>query len=122
MDLIHVPTTAHGVAKLATPGELEKEQLNCIITTDAGDILTADSGDVLLGDVLGTGFTNPNLHRRVDDEAIFEPDVDYPFSPRDPNGNPYKQSVVFGVWDRINSYRTTTTYEHDEESTTCEIP
>ena len=47
---------------------------------------------------------------------------DYLFVHYDENGHPYPQTVVLGVWDGVHSYRTTTTYTHDEESTTCEIP
>ena len=56
------------------------------------------------------GFTHPNLHRRVD--------VQQPTDPREVA--PRKYTV--GVYDKINSYRTTEISYHDEESTTCEIP
>lgn len=46
----------------------------------------------------------------------------YPLMPFDKDGIPYDQDIVLGVWDGLHSYRTTTTYTHDEESTTCEIP
>lgn len=55
------------------------------------------------------GYTNPNLHRRVDPQQPTDPDKVKPDS---------YQLGIYGT----NSYRTTTTYYHDEESTTCEIP
>ena len=67
-------------------------------------------------------YTNPDLHRRVDMDAEIPQGSDYSFVQYDEDGNPYKQDIVIGVWDGIHSYRTTTTYTHDEESTTCEIP
>ena len=68
------------------------------------------------------GYTNPNLHRRIDQDPVIEPGSDYPFVPYDKDGNPYKQHVTIGVWDGVKSYRTTETFTHDEDSTTCEIP
>lgn len=56
------------------------------------------------------GYTNLNLHRRID-----------PQQPEDPR-EALPRSYSMGVYDGINSYRTTTIYYHDEESTTCEIP
>lgn len=54
------------------------------------------------------GFTNPNLHRRIETD-LEKPDgvLDMEISLR-----------VQGV----ESYRTTSYTVHDEESTTCEIP
>lgn len=57
------------------------------------------------------GFTHPNLHRRVD--------------PADPPENEKEvapRKYTLGVYDKLNSYRTTEIFYHDEESTTCEIP
>jgi hypothetical protein len=48
-----------------------------------------------------TGFTNPNLHQRID-----------------PQGD---ASYGTGIYN-LNLYRTKTLSTHDEESTTCEIP
>ena len=56
------------------------------------------------------GFTNPNLHRRVD-----------PQTPSDPRETA-PRSYTIGVYDGIHSFRTTEVFYHDEESTTCEIP
>ena len=48
------------------------------------------------------GYTNPNLHRRVDEDSQMISKV--------------------GVYDGIHSFRTVDLNLHDEESTTCEIP
>ena len=75
-----------------------------------------------------TGFTNPNLHRRIDAGA--------PPRPTDPNYDPTKpdsvdrsylnqelkpRSYEFTVGG-VHSYRTTTKYVHSEESIDSEIP
>ena len=79
---IHViPPMAQGPAHLATPEELQK------------DIV---------------GYTNPNLHRRIDPQPREEPEV----SPRE-----YLLSV-----GGVDSYRMTKITTHDENSTTSEIP
>ena len=57
------------------------------------------------------GFTHPNLHRRID--AQDPPEGSKEVQPR---------KYTLGVYDGINSYRTTQIFYHDEESTTCEIP
>ena len=120
--MIHIPTTARGVARPATPEEIERERLLYYLATDAGDYLLTDTGDFIVPNVPEFGYTNPNLHRRIDNEIIVEPGSDYPFVKYDAEGNAYPQTVKLGVWDGRCSYRTTTTYTHDEESTTCEIP
>lgn len=56
------------------------------------------------------GFTHPNLHRRIDPQP--------PTDPREVR----ERSYTIGVYDKLNSYRTTEISYHDEESTTCEIP
>lgn len=117
-----IATTARGVAKLATPEEIEKEIVEYDLASDLDFILETDSGDIFGMNVRGMGYTHPNLHRRIDDNPVYDPTKDYSFAYKDKDGNYYKQSVVIGVWDGLNSYRTTTTYTHDEESTTCEIP
>ena len=117
-----VATTARGVAKLATPEEIAKEVSKYFLAADTGLTLTSDSGLILAVNLPDFGYTNPNLHRRIDNDPAIEPGSDYPFVHYDENGNPYKQNVVLGVWDGIHSYRTTETFTHDEESTTCEIP
>lgn len=55
------------------------------------------------------GFTQPNLHRRVDPQ---EPHDGKETSPRE---------YELGVYG-LNSYRTTKINYHDEESETSEIP
>lgn len=70
------------------------------------------STDDLARDELG--FTNPNLHRRVD--------------PKDPPiaDNPLNQEVAPRGYQlqiqNVHSYRTTTINVHDEESIDSEIP
>ena len=74
------------------------------------------------------GFTNPNLHRRVDPQA--------PPDPTDPNYDPTDPTSVDRAYlnkeiaprdydltlQGVNSYRTTTYNVHNEESVTVEIP
>lgn len=55
------------------------------------------------------GYTHPNLHRRIDTDNIQE-------------GELVPRSYVIGVFDTTNSIRMTQLGDHDEESTTCEIP
>lgn len=120
--MIQVPATAHGVARPATPEETEREQLAHFLATDSEAYLMTDSEYFLVPNVPNYGYTNPNLHRRIDDETTAPIGSNYPFVVYDDQGVPYPQSVKIGVWDGLHSYRTTTTYTHDEESTTCEIP
>lgn len=56
-----------------------------------------------------TSFTNPDLHRRIDNEVVL------PIPHTAPNT--YTLSI-----QGVNSYRTTEQHFHDEESTTSEIP
>ena len=60
------------------------------------------------------GFTNPNLHRRIDPQ---EPEQDE---------NPLNQEVAPRDYKLeihgVHSYRTTTYNVHDEDSITTEIP
>lgn len=121
--MIHVPTTAHGAARPATDAEIERERIQYYLASDSEEYLLTDvTLDFLVPNVPDWGYTNPNLHRRIDNEAIAPPGSDYTFVVYDSQGNAYPQSVKLGIWDRLHSYRTTTTYTHDEESTTCEIP
>lgn len=121
--MIKVPRTARGVARPATPEEIAREESRYYLASDTGFILVTDNEEIpLIPNVGDFGYTNPNLHRRIDNDPIIPPGSDYPFVHYDAEGNPYKQSVVIGVWDGRHSYRTTTTHTHDEESTTCEIP
>ena len=120
--MIHVPMTAHGVARLATDEEIAREQIQYYLADDSCNYLVTDTGEMLVPNVPNFGYTNPDLHRRIYDEITAPPGSDYPFVVYDAEGNPYPQSVKIGVWDGRHSYRTTTTYTHDEESTTCEIP
>ena len=81
---MEIPKTAHGVAVPATEEELAKD---------------------------AHGFTNPNLHRRIDPHAHAQGSEEV--APRD---------YLIGVYDGLHSYRTETIHYHDEESTTSEIP
>lgn len=120
--IVEISRTAQGIAKPATPEELAKDQTRFLLAADSGSLLVTDSGIRLITNTPEYGYTNPNLHRRIETDPDIPAGSNYPFVVYDKNGVPFKQSVVIGVWDGINSYRTTTTYEHDEESTTCEIP
>lgn len=56
------------------------------------------------------GFTNLNLHRRVD-----------PVDPEKDSGEVQPRDYIIGI-QGTDSYRTTIINTHDEESTTQEIP
>lgn len=120
--MVQFPRTAKGVARLATPEEIAKEDSRYYLSTDIGRVLLTDSGIPLIPNTGDFGYTHPNLHRRVVEDPDIPVGSNYPLVAYDKDGVAFKQSVVIGVWDGINSYRTTTTYTHDEESTTCEIP
>ena len=77
-------------------------------TTAHGVATTPLSPEEEAKDVIG--FTHPNLHRRVDPKIPSDPKEVKP------------RSYIFGVYDGINSYRTTEISYHDEDSTTSEIP
>ena len=120
--MLEFPKTAKGKARLATEEEIAREDAEYFLASDEDLILCTDSGDLILHNAGLFGYTSPYLHRRIDDDPTFEPGVDYPWIYLDPEGNPYKQTITLGVWDGINSYRTTDTHTHDEDSETCEIP
>lgn len=133
MSATMIAGTARGLARLATPEEIEREDDYYVIVTDGGLPLLTDSEEDEIAPNVNLGYTHPNLHRRIDLDAV--PTLDelvaagidptthrYPFVYYKEDGTPYRPSIALGVWDGINSYRTTTTYIHDEESTTCEIP
>ena len=80
--LDNYPQTAQGQAKLATEADLEKDEI---------------------------GITDPNLHRRIDDEST-------PLHPGEVVPDSYTLSV-----GGVNSYRTTDHHVHDESSDS-EIP
>ena len=120
--MIDIPSLAHGVAKPATPEDIAKEDDFFPLVSDEELILATDDGTDLVYNSGELGYTNPNLHRRIHDEAEVPIGSNYPFVHYRDDGTAYPQHSVIGVWDGINSYRTTTTYIHDEESTTCEIP
>lgn len=84
MDMEKFPKTAQGEAVECSEEDIQRDEL---------------------------GFTNPNLHRRIDNDIA--PEDEKEVKPRTYN---------IGVWDGQNSYRTEHIYYHDEESTTCEIP
>lgn len=67
-----------------------------------------DNSDEMVKDEFG--YTNPNLHRRVDASHDHIPANES--SPR---------NYELGIYN-LNSYRTVTRHTHDEESETCEIP
>ena len=120
--MIQFPTTARGAAVPASEEDIRKEDGVFFLAADWGFLLCTDSGEVLSPNVPDFGYTNPNLHRRIDNDAEIPQGSDYPFVVYDEDGNAYKQNTVIGVWDGIHSYRTIETFIHDEESETCEIP
>jgi hypothetical protein len=111
------PQLAQGPAKPATSEDLERD---------------------------ASGITNPNLHRRIDNspieitgsEYVLSDQDDYilcnqqdeellinfysPFSPSEPT-IALNSSYILNVAG-VNSYRTTNTITHEEESTDSEIP
>lgn len=145
--MIDFARTARGVARLATEEEIAKEESYYFLATDTELFLLTDSGDNIVPNTGDFGYTSPNLHRRIDNDPVMPPVSVYPFVNYRESGyfyatdsedllvtdseqilitnafaKPFKQRVVLGVWDGVHSYRTTETFTHDEESTTCEIP
>lgn len=114
--------TARGLARIATPEEIAKEESNYFLASDTYFTLLTDTGEALIPNVGDLGYTHPNLHRRVETDPDIPQGSNYPFIAYDANGNGFVSKVTFGVWDGIHSYRTTDYNTHDEESTTCEIP
>lgn len=70
-----------------------------------GPAKIADAEDLLRDE---NGFTNPNLHRRVETTPPVSPQV-------------FSTTYTIEI-ESTNSYRTTQQYFHDEESTISEIP
>lgn len=121
--MIQFPKTSKGQARLATEEEIAKEDGKFYYVSDLGFALFTDDEECFfIPNVPEFGYTHPNIHRRIDLDPIIEPGQEYPWIYYDSEGNPYKQNITLGTWDGINSYRTTETITHDEESTTCEIP
>lgn len=116
------PKTAQGLAKLATEEEIAKEDSFWPLASDEGLLLSTDSGIIIVRNVGEMGYTHPNLHRRIYPDVAVPPFSNYPFVKYREDGIAYPQYTTIGVWDGRNSYRTTTTFIHDEESETCEIP
>lgn len=67
-----------------------------------GSAKEADTNDIQHDE---TGFTDPDLHRRI-------------YTPPDGTENRKYKLGIYG----LDSYRTTEIITHDEESTTSEIP
>ena len=113
---IEFPVLASGFAKPLSDTRL---------LTDSGLELLTDTGYSILANYPEElRYTNPDLHRRIDEDADIPPKSthEYVFIAYDANGNPYKQIVNVGILDGMNSYRVMENFIHDEESTTCEIP
>lgn len=68
----------------------------------SGPMKPADAKDLIKDEI---GFTNPNLHRRIETET-----------------EEGQKRYTIGVYDHQHSYKTVDYSTHDEESTTCEIP
>ena len=120
--MVEFPKLSHGVARPATPEEIAKEDSFYPLASDDGLLLFTDYDVVIVRNVGEMGYTNPNLHRRIDQNPEIPVGSDYPFVYYRPDGTAYPQYITIGTWDGRNSYRTTETMFHDEESTTCEIP
>lgn len=75
--------------------------------TAQGPAKPADNTDLNHDQV---GLTYPNLHRRIDNEVT-------PLDPGEVAPDTYSICV-----SGVNSYRTTTSITHDENSTTSEVP
>ena len=71
-----------------------------------GYFIDPASEEQVLDDI---GFTNPNLHRRIDPQ---EPTTEGAVAPN---------SYSIGIYGK-NSHRTVKLHLHDEESTTSETP
>lgn len=84
------PKTAQGEAKLIKDDEV-----------------TLNKEDV---DRDNLGFTNLNLHRRIDAKK-----------PRESSQETSERQYILGV-SNVNSYRTVKIVTHDEESSTSEVP
>ena len=92
-------------------------------------------------------YTNPDLHRRIDNDVEIPPYISgdistdsgelivtdnneaigvvtrkYKMVAYDENGAPYLQRSKVGILDGMHSFRVVDIFVHDEESTTCEIP
>ena len=69
------------------------------------------------------GFTNPNLHRRIDpkERETADPSVEYNLTEDVPQFEfaPRKYKLLVSG---VNSYRYTEVTNHDEDSTYWEIP
>lgn len=110
---VEFPQTAYGKAVPITG----------YLMNDSSIPLLTDSGDNLLTNFdVEYRYTNPYLHRRIDEDAQAATGSNYQLVVYDKDGNPYLQYIEIGVWDRFNSYRLTETFIHDEESETCEVP
>ena len=96
-----------------------------VVQDSSGNILdeTAYNKDI------DAGFTNPNLHRRVDIQDPPEQIPDTEYNPDDPdsvdksylNHEIAPHEIDISIRGK-NSYRTTTYTVHNEESITTEIP
>lgn len=117
-----IPKVARGLIKPATPEEIAKEDSFFPLCSDLGLILVTDTGNVIIRNTGEMGYTNLNLHRRIVHDPEIPAGSSYSFVKYREDGTAYPQDVKIGVWDSRYSYRTTTTYMHDEESETCEIP
>ena len=87
-----------------------------VMTQGPGHFIQDPSEEQTKDDI---GFTNPNLHRRIDPLDPEDPFLPVP-SPLDPNAI-LPNSYEIGIYGK-NSYMTQTVHVHDEYSTTSEIP
>ena len=78
--MTEVAKTAYGRARLATDEEVARETIEYFLAEDYESLyLVTDSEELLLSNAGQFGYTDPNLHRRIDNEEpveIFDPTVD----------------------------------------------
>lgn len=96
------------------------KSLDDIVPTAQGPATKIESGSDEEKKDQQTGYTNPNLHRRiVEGEDVSSDDKSFELSGY--SGSSLSLSYKLGVHG-TNSYRTTEYVVHDEDSTTSEIP
>ena len=97
------------------------------LITDWGELIFTDNYESIeVSGEIEHRYTNPDLHRRIDNESPIPPESDpenqYLLVAYDENGIPYPQTSKVGILDGMHSFRVIDITVHDEESTTCEIP
>jgi len=97
--------TVDGVVVSSTDYKLDKSNLKVTFVTAA----PANESHIVI-EYSSSGYTYPNLHRRIDNKST-------PLQEGEVAPDTYNLTV-----SGVNSYRTTESFYHDEDSTTSEIP